>query len=63
MPPVVLVSDDSRLVGVPTGDKKFAVNRDRPNEFTVDNWKHAVVFEEIVGPMRIKFDNVGEPNS
>ncbi|WP_348626326.1 ComEC/Rec2 family competence protein [Aminobacter sp. AP02] len=50
--PVGLVSEDGRLVGVPTADKRLAVNRSRPNEFTVDNWMRALVAEELVGPLR-----------
>ena len=59
--PVVLVSEDGRLVGVPTGNKKLAVNRARPNEFTVDNWQRALVAEEVVGPLRAKPDSSNDP--
>ncbi|MBT1154838.1 ComEC/Rec2 family competence protein [Aminobacter anthyllidis] len=55
--PDVLVSEDGRLVGVPVGDGRLAVNRARPNQFTVDNWKRAVVSEEIVSPARIAPDS------
>lgn len=50
--PDVLVSEDGRLVGVPVGDGKLAVNRARPNQFTVDNWQRALVSETLVAPER-----------
>ncbi|MEP9373090.1 ComEC/Rec2 family competence protein [Mesorhizobium sp. KR1-2] len=49
--PDVLISEDGRLVGVPIGDQMFAVNRARPNAFTVENWRRALRTEEIVGPI------------
>jgi ComEC/Rec2-related protein len=48
--PDVLVSEDGRLVGVPVGDDKLAINRARPNQFTIDNWQRALVSETVVGP-------------
>ncbi len=48
--PHVLVSEDGRLVGVVTPDGSFAVNRDRPNAFTVDNWVRAIGKEAHLGP-------------
>lgn len=59
--PVVLVSEDGRLVGVPIGDQKLAVNRARPNEFTVDNWKRTLKTEAFVGPIRINSDGSTNP--
>ena len=50
--PNVLVSEDGRLVGVPVGDGKLAVNRVRPNQFTVDNWQRALATETLVAPVR-----------
>lgn len=49
--PDVLISEDGRLVGVPIGDQMLAVNRARPNAFTVENWRRALRTEEIVGPI------------
>jgi len=48
--PDVLISEDARLVAVPIGGGELAVSRARPNEFTVDNWKRALVSETIVTP-------------
>jgi hypothetical protein len=40
--PDVLISEDAHLVALPIGGGKLAVNRVRSNEFTTDNWKHAL---------------------
>jgi ComEC/Rec2-related protein len=49
--PDILISEDGRLVGVPIGDEMLAVNRARPNAFTVENWRRALRTETIVGPI------------
>lgn len=49
--PDVFISEDGRLVGVPTGARQLSVNRARPNAFTVENWKRALRTEEIIGPV------------
>lgn len=59
--PVVLVSEDGRLVGVPIGDPKLAVNRAQPNVFTVDNWKRALKTDVFVSPIRINSDGSTNP--
>ncbi|MBB6465128.1 competence protein ComEC [Aminobacter lissarensis] len=51
--PDVLVSEDGRLVGVPLADDKLAINRARPNQFTIDNWQRALVSETVVSPARM----------
>ncbi len=48
--PDLFVSEDGRLVGLDVGDGRIAVNRPRPNEFTIENWKRAVRADEIVRP-------------
>jgi ComEC/Rec2-related protein len=53
--PDVLISEDARLVALPIGGGELAVSRERPNEFTVDNWKRALTSETIVVPE--VFDN------
>ncbi|MBZ9738630.1 MULTISPECIES: ComEC/Rec2 family competence protein [unclassified Mesorhizobium] len=55
--PDVLISEDARLVALPIGGGELAVNRARPNEFTVDNWKRALTSEAIVVPEM--FDKAG----
>ncbi|WP_245432002.1 ComEC/Rec2 family competence protein [Aminobacter aminovorans] len=62
--PDVLVSEDGRLVGVPVGGGKLAVNRARPNQFTVDNWQRALMAETVVSPARPAMDRAaGTDNS
>ncbi|BCG94545.1 ComEC/Rec2 family competence protein [Mesorhizobium sp. 131-2-1] len=48
--PDVLISEDAHLVAMPIGGGELAINRARPNEFTTDNWKRALVAETIVEP-------------
>lgn len=48
--PDVLVSEDARLVAVPIGGGELAVNRPRPNAFTIDNWGRALNAQTIVPP-------------
>ena len=48
--PDLFVSEDARLVGLAIGDGRVAVNRARPNEFTIDNWKRALLAETLVAP-------------
>jgi ComEC/Rec2-related protein len=48
--PDLFVSEDGRLVGLAAGEDRIAVNRSRPNEFTVDNWQRAMRAGEIVRP-------------
>ncbi len=47
--PTILVSEDARLVGVAVAGG-LAVNRSRPNSFTVEAWQRAVPAEAIVRP-------------
>lgn len=49
--PDILISEDGRLVGMPTADGRLAVNRARPSDFITDSWKRAVAAEELVGPV------------
>lgn len=48
--PEVLVSEDGRLVAVRTAPDMLAVNRDRPNAFTVQDWTRALGLEDFVTP-------------
>jgi len=48
--PDLFASEDGRLVGLDLGSGNIAVNRARPNEFTIDNWKRAMRASEIVRP-------------
>ncbi|SFU14929.1 ComEC/Rec2 family competence protein [Mesorhizobium sp. YR577] len=49
--PDILVSEDARLVAVPVDDENLAVNRARPNEFTIENWKRALLSEYLIKPV------------
>ncbi|KQZ99648.1 competence protein [Mesorhizobium sp. Root157] len=48
--PDVLISEDARLVATPVGGGRLAVNRSRPNAFTIDNWLRALDAETIAKP-------------
>jgi competence protein ComEC len=48
--PDVFVSEDTRLVALRNGNGELAVNRARPNRFTVDSWKRALRTETVVAP-------------
>ncbi|MDQ6437121.1 ComEC/Rec2 family competence protein [Mesorhizobium sp. LHD-90] len=48
--PDVLVSEDGRLVGYRTGEGLLAVNRQRPNVFTAENWKRTLKAEGLHKP-------------
>jgi competence protein ComEC len=48
--PDVLISEDAHLVALPIGGGELALNRERSNEFTTDNWKRALRAETIIPP-------------
>jgi competence protein ComEC len=48
--PDLFVSEDGRLVGLDVGEGRIAVNRARPNEFTIGNWRRAMRADEVVRP-------------
>lgn len=48
--PDVLVSEDARLVAIAVADGRLAVNRPRPNGFTVEDWMRATRSEALVKP-------------
>jgi competence protein ComEC len=48
--PDVFVSEDGRLVALRNGEGELAVNRARPNQFTIDSWKRALLAETVVRP-------------
>lgn len=56
--PDVLISEDGRLVALPIGGGELAVNRTRPNEFTLDNWRRALDAETVVKPEMVNAGNV-----
>ena len=50
--PDVLISEDGRLVAVRLEDGRLAVNRPRPNGFTIDNWMMATAASEWLRPAK-----------
>ncbi|MCR5859828.1 ComEC/Rec2 family competence protein [Mesorhizobium sp. J428] len=50
--PQAYVSEDARLVGIRTRDGMLAVNRDRPNAFTVEDWSRATMATGIMKPAK-----------
>ena len=57
--PDVLVSEDGRLVALVIGGGELAVNRPRPNQFTIDNWRRSLGAEAVVVPEAAKAAGVG----
>ena len=51
--PDVLVAEDARLVGVGDPAGRIAVNRSRPNGFTIDDWTRSLMAEEVLKPQEI----------
>jgi ComEC/Rec2-related protein len=50
--PDVLISEDARLVALRLDDGRLAVNRQRPNGFTIDNWAMALAAPELLRPAK-----------
>jgi len=48
--PDVLVSEDGKLVAVHVAPGAVAVNRSRPNRFTINDWQRALAASSVVGP-------------
>jgi ComEC/Rec2-related protein len=48
--PMAMISENARLVAVRTADGELAVNRNRPNAFTMQNWLHASAASTVSGP-------------
>ncbi|NKW80172.1 DUF4131 domain-containing protein [Ochrobactrum pecoris] len=48
--PDIVISEDAKLVGVRLAEGRFAINRSRPSQFTIDNWKTAYLIEEFIAP-------------
>jgi competence protein ComEC len=50
--PDVLISENGKLVGFRLSDGRLAVNRNRPSDFDIENWSHAMMTKEVVKPGR-----------
>ncbi|MFC5386766.1 ComEC/Rec2 family competence protein [Aquamicrobium segne] len=48
--PDALISEDGRLLAVVMDDGQIAVNRARPNAFTMDDWRRAVKADSVLTP-------------
>jgi competence protein ComEC len=48
--PDLYISEDARLIGVAAGNGQLAVNRKRPNAFTVEDWQRAASAMVLVKP-------------
>ncbi|HWT64247.1 MAG TPA: ComEC/Rec2 family competence protein, partial [Ochrobactrum sp.] len=48
--PDILVSEDAKFVAVRLSDGNFAVNRNRPPQFTAQNWQTAYLVKAFVPP-------------
>jgi ComEC/Rec2-related protein len=51
-PPDALVSEDGRLVGVRAEGGLLAVNRNRPNAFTTEDWSRALSAPQLARPAK-----------
>lgn len=58
--PKILISEDARLVAIPRDNGSLAVNRKRPNSFTLDTWQKATMTQKIIKPF---FDAPEDPLS
>ncbi len=52
--PDVVIAEDARLIGIRAGEGVLAVNRVRPNSFTVTDWTRALKAEELLKPLTLK---------
>ena len=50
--PDIFVSEDGKLVAVRLDDGRVAVNRARPNAFTMENWTRALASRAVVPPAK-----------
>lgn len=48
--PHLLVAEDARLIAMPVAGSGIAVNRARPNGFTIENWARALMANDVVKP-------------
>ena len=56
--PDALISEDGRLVALRLDDDRVAINRTRPNSFTMENWQRSLQSEAIVQPLDESFSVV-----
>jgi ComEC/Rec2-related protein len=51
--PDVMIAEDARLIAIPQPDGRLAVNRARPNAFTVENWARALAAAGLAKPATV----------
>ncbi|MGN6469513.1 MAG: ComEC/Rec2 family competence protein [Rhizobiaceae bacterium] len=51
--PELFISEDARLVALKLSDGSVAINRNRPNEFTMEDWSRAMMATAVEKPGRI----------
>ena len=51
--PEALIAEDGRLIAVPLGDGRLAVNRSRPNRFAVEDWMRATRSAAAANPVNV----------
>ncbi|MEO9336892.1 ComEC/Rec2 family competence protein [Mesorhizobium sp. SB112] len=61
--PDILISEDGRLVGVVLENERLAINRAKPNAFTIDNWKRALNAENLMAPISKQKNSTAEDQS
>lgn len=54
--PEAFASEDGRLLAMTIGDGRLAVNRAKPNDFTIENWQRALRTETVVKPNKMASD-------
>jgi competence protein ComEC len=50
--PELFISEDARLVALKLSDGSVAVNRNRPNAFTMEDWSRAMMARAVIKPGR-----------
>ena len=58
--PLVLVAEDGWLVAVALADGRLAVNRGRPNAFTVSDWQRATASADVLKPTDTEADDAAD---
>ncbi|MDW6022828.1 ComEC/Rec2 family competence protein [Mesorhizobium sp. BAC0120] len=55
--PEALISEDARLLTIRTDDGALAVNRMRPNGFTIEDWQRALGSEVLTKPKNVAIED------
>src|SRR5690606_907671 len=52
--PDIMISEDARLVAIRGESGTLAVNRPRPSSFSMDDWKRALLAEDVLRPSKVE---------